>query len=104
VVSDLLMPVVGLGLPGGDWRQARLVLSETTGPDGAPVVTALNYGAFMGAVIDFAIVSFVVFLIVRSFLQPAPEAPAAPTKGCPFCLEVVPAGAKKCRACASALA
>jgi large conductance mechanosensitive channel len=103
IVSDLLMPVVGLGLPGGDWRQARLVLSQTAGPDGAPVVSALNYGAFMGAVIDFAIVSFVVFLIVRSFLK-APEAPAAPTKGCPFCLEVVPAGAKKCRACTSALA
>ena len=103
VVSDLLMPVIGLGLPGGDWRQARLVLSETTGPNGAPVVSAINYGAFIGTVIDFAIVSFVVFLIVRSFLR-APEAPAAPTKDCPHCLEVIPAAARKCRACASALA
>jgi large conductance mechanosensitive channel len=103
VVSDLLMPVIGLGLPGGDWRQARFILTQTTGPDGAPVVSAINYGAFIGTVVDFAIVSTVVFLIVRSFLK-APEAPAAPTKGCPFCLEVIPAGAKKCRACASALA
>ncbi len=103
VVSDLLMPVIGLGMPGGDWRQARFILSQSTGPDGAAVISAINYGAFMGAVVDFAIVSTVVFLIVRSFLR-APEAPVAPTRNCPFCLEVIPAGAKKCRACASALA
>ena len=103
VVSDLLMPVIGLGLPGGDWREARFVLSQTAGPDGAPIVSAINYGAFMGAVIDFAIVSFVVFMIVRGLLSPAPEAPPAPTKTCPFCLDVVPALAAKCRACTSLL-
>ena len=103
VVSDLLMPVIGLGLPGGDWREARFVLSQTAGPDGAPIVSAINYGAFMGAVIDFAIVSFVVFMIVRARLSPAPEAPPAPTKTCPFCLDVVPALAAKCRACTSPL-
>ncbi len=103
VVADLLMPVIGLGLPGGDWREARFVLSQTAGPDGAPVVSAINYGSFMGAVIDFAIVSFVVFLIVRAVLPSAPPAVTAPVKECPFCLEAIPAGAKKCRACASAL-
>ena len=104
VVSDLLMPVIGLGLPGGNWREARFVLSQATGPDGAPVVSAINYGAFMGAVIDFTIVSFVVFMIVRALLPPTPAAPPAPTKACPFCLDTVPAQAKKCRACASLLA
>lgn len=104
VVSDLLMPVIGLGLPGGNWREARFVLSQATGPDGAPVVSAISYGAFMGAVIDFTIVSCVVFLIVRALLPPAAEAPPAPTKACPFCLDRVPAQAQKCRACASALA
>lgn len=100
LVADLLMPVVSLGMPGGDWRSSQIVLSEAVGPDGKPVVNAINYGAFMGTVIDFAIVAFVVFLIVRTMLKPAPE---DPTKGCPFCLETIPAAASKCRACASAL-
>lgn len=100
IVSDLLMPVIGLGLPGGNWREWKYVLSSTVGSDGRPVVNAISYGAFLGTVVDFVIVAFVVFLILRRFLQPAP---AAPSKTCPFCLETVPSGATKCRACTSAL-
>ena len=73
IVSNLLMPVIGLGMPGGDWRTAQIVLSETTGPDGAPVVSAIKYGSFLGAVVDFVIVAFVVFMILRTALKPAPE-------------------------------
>jgi large conductance mechanosensitive channel len=101
LVSDLLMPVISLGLPGGDWRASKVVLSEAVGPDGKPVVNAINYGAFLGATIDFVIVAFVVFLIVRTMMKPAP---AAPTKGCPYCQETIPAAATKCRACTSAVA
>jgi large conductance mechanosensitive channel len=100
VVSDLLMPVIGLALPGGSWRDWRYVLSQTTGPDGKEIVNAINYGAFLGSVIDFVIVAFVVYLLMKQFLKP--EA-APPTKGCPYCLETLPAAATKCRACASAL-
>jgi large conductance mechanosensitive channel len=100
VVGDLLMPVIGLALPGGDWRSARIVLSETVGKDGQPVVSAINYGTFIGTVIDFAIVAFVVFLILRIAITPEP--PAA-TKTCPFCGETVPQAASRCRACTSAL-
>jgi large conductance mechanosensitive channel len=42
VAIDLLMPVIGLAMPGGDWRTARIVLSETIGKDGQPVVSAIN--------------------------------------------------------------
>jgi len=100
IVSDLLMPVVGLGLPGGNWREWKYVLSQSVAPDGKEVVNSINYGAFFGTLVDFAIVAFVVFLIVKQFLKPAPT---APTKGCPYCLETVPSGATKCRACASAI-
>jgi large conductance mechanosensitive channel len=100
IVSDLLMPVIGLVLPGGNWREWKYLLSTTTGPDGKEVVNAINYGAFLGNVVDFVIVAFVVFLIVKRLLKPAPD---TPTKGCPYCLETVPAAATKCRACASAL-
>jgi large conductance mechanosensitive channel len=100
IVGDLLMPVIGQGLPGGDWRAARFVLSETVGKDGQPVVSAINYGAFMGTVIDFAIVAFVVFMILRVAVKP--ETPPA-TKTCPFCGETVPQAATRCRACTSTL-
>ena len=103
LVADLLMPIISLGLPSGDWRAASMVLSKTTAPDGKEVVTALNYGVFAGTVIDFVIVAFVVFLITRQFLKPAPAAPVLATKTCPLCLETVPAAATKCRACTSAL-
>ena len=100
LVGDLLMPVISLGMPQGDWRASKIVLSQTLGPDGKEVVNAINYGAFLGTVVDFMIVAFVVFVIVRQFIKPEP---AAPTKVCSFCLETVPAEATKCRACTSAL-
>ena len=100
LVSDLLMPIISLGMPAGDWRAAKIVLSQGVGPDGKEVVNALNYGAFMGTIVDFVIVSFAVFLIVRQFLKPSP---AAPTRTCQFCREVVPAEATRCRACTSTL-
>jgi large conductance mechanosensitive channel len=98
LVSDLLMPLISLGIPGGDWRASKIVLSAAVGPDGKEVVNAINYGNFAGTIVDFVIVSLAVFLILRRFLKPAP-APA--TKSCPFCLETIPTAATKCRACTS---
>jgi len=100
LVADVLMPVISLGLPAGDWRAAKIVLSQTVGPDGKEVVNSINYGTFVGTIIDFVIVAFVVFLLVRQFLKPSAE---APTKVCTFCRETVPAEATKCRACTSPL-
>ena len=100
LASDILMPLIGLGIPGGAWREQKIVL--TTNPDGT-VANAITYGAFLGSVVDFLIIAFVVYLITRSLLRPAPAAPAPPTKTCGQCLELVPAVATKCRACCSPL-
>jgi len=100
IVGDVLMPIISLGMPQGDWRASKIVLSQSVGPDGKEVVNSINYGAFIGTVVDFVIVAFVVFLIVRQLIKPAPD---APTKVCTFCREKVPAEATRCRACTSAL-
>jgi large conductance mechanosensitive channel len=90
VVDDLIMPIVGLALPGGDWRNAQIALSGNN---------AIKYGDLAGRIIDFAIVAAVVFLIVKALLEKPP--PPAATKACPECLELIPVPAKRCRACAS---
>ena len=100
LAADILMPIVGLIIPGGSWRELKYVLS--TKPDGTPA-NAITYGAFLGAAVDFVIIAFIVFMITKALLRPAPAAPAPPTKTCPFCLEVIPQGATKCRACGSAI-
>ena len=100
IVSDILMPVIGLLIPGVAWREMSFVLS--TKPDGSPA-NAITYGAFIGNVVDFVIVAFVVFMITRALVKPAPAAPGPPMKDCPECRESIPAAARKCRACASAV-
>ena len=100
LVSDILMPVIGLLIPGGAWREAAIVLK--TKADGTPAAQ-ITYGAFLGTVIDFVIIAFVVFMITKALLKPAPAPPAPPTKECGFCKETIPAAASKCRACGSAV-
>ena len=101
LVADILMPLIGMAIPGGSWRDAKLVLSTRVDATGKAVENAVTYGSFLGSIIDFVIIALVVFLITRALLKPAP-APAAPaTKACPECLETIPAAARRCRACGS---
>ena len=93
MVEDIIMPIVGIVLPDGDWRKSAIAL---------PRGKSLLYGDFLGAVVDFIFIAFVVFMIAKALLKPEP--PGAPTKDCPFCLEKIPAEAKKCRACTSEVA
>jgi len=99
VSADILMPIVGLFLPGGDWRQAKIVLRTTTDAAGKVTENAITYGHLIGAVIDFLIISLVLFFIVRALLKPSKK---EPTKKCPECLETIPAAARRCRACTAA--
>src|SRR5689334_23934455 len=66
LVADFVMPVVALILPSGDWRSNGLVMREA--PDAKDNVI-LKYGDFMGAVIDFLIVAFVLFIIVSKIIK-----------------------------------
>jgi large conductance mechanosensitive channel len=93
IVDDVIMPLVGLVLPGGEWRNAQLALGGNN---------AIKYGDLLGRIVDFVIVSLVVLAIVKVLLEKPP--PPAATKVCPECLETIPAGARRCRACASPVA
>lgn len=91
-VSDLLMPIVGVFLPGGGWRQAKFVLEGEN---------AILYGHLLGTVLDFLIIMLVAYLLLRTLMR---EPPPAPTRVCPECFETMPIAARRCRACTSALA
>ncbi|HLK57147.1 MAG TPA: large conductance mechanosensitive channel protein MscL [Chthonomonadaceae bacterium] len=102
LVADILMPLIGLILPKGDWRTAQWILSQAPDPTdpNKMVINAIKYGDFLGNVVDFIAIALVVFLLTKWLLRPAPE---APTKDCPFCKEKLPMDATKCKACTSVL-
>src|SRR5688572_3978310 len=90
LAADFLMPIVGLVLPGGNWREAKVVLTTATDAAGKVTENAILYGHFIGTMIDFILISFVLFLIIRALVKPVPEPAAAETKSCPECLEMIP--------------
>jgi large conductance mechanosensitive channel len=99
LAADILMPLIGMVLPSGDWRAAKLVLSKTVGPDGKEAINAISYGSFFGSVVDFAIIAFVVYMITKSLIKEAPAPLPPPSKDCPRCKESIAADATKCKFC-----
>ena len=111
LVADILMPPIGLLLQGVNFSDLCIDLKNPHITNLAQAKAAndptINYGVFLNATIDFLIVAFCVFLVVRSvnhwFKKPAP--PAAPTtKDCPQCAMSIPIQAKKCGYCTTQLA
>jgi len=110
-VNDVLMPPVGLLLGRLDFSNLFLNLSRqryaTLAEAKAAGAATINYGMFLNTVIDFVIVAFAIFLLVRQInrLKRQQEAPpAAPTtRECPFCLSAIHLNASRCPHCTSAL-
>ena len=108
-VGDILMPPLGLLLGKVDFSNLFISLSGSypslaaAKAAGAPT---LNYGVFLNTVLDFLIVAFAIFLLIRQvnrFMpKPVPAAPPA-TKECPYCLSAVPLKATRCLHCTSEL-
>jgi large conductance mechanosensitive channel len=101
LAADLIMPLISLVLPSGEWRAAKLVISKTVGPDGKEAVNALNYGTFFGNVVDFLIIAIVVYMLTKSLIKEAPAPPPPPSKNCPRCKEAVAVDATRCKFCTS---
>jgi large conductance mechanosensitive channel len=110
LVNDIIMPRIGLLLGRVDFSSLFINLSgqpyaslADAKAAGAPTI---NYGVFLNTVIDFVIVAFAIFLVVRFInrLSRQPEAATTPTtKECPFCASVMPLRATRCPHYTSAL-
>jgi large conductance mechanosensitive channel len=109
LVNDILMPLIGLLLGGLSFSGLFVSLDgntyETLEAAQAAGAATLNYGLFIQAIVDFVIVAFVIFLLVRSMNRMKKPEPAADptTKECPHCFSTIPIKATRCPNCTSQL-
>jgi large conductance mechanosensitive channel len=106
IVSDVLMPPIGLLLGKIDFSSLFINLSgqplESLAEAKKIGAATINYGLFINTVIDFIIVAFVIFMLVRQFNKLKKPA-AVTTKECPFCATAIPIKAVRCGHCTSEL-
>jgi large conductance mechanosensitive channel len=111
LVEDVIMPPIGALMKGVDFSSLYLNLGPTPYESlaaakaaGAPVI---GYGAFINALIQFLIVAFCVFMLVKAInnlqRKPAEQAEETNTKECPYCLSTIPLAATRCANCTSDL-
>ena len=108
-VEDILMPPIGLALGGVDFSSLFINLSGKAYPSVAAAKAAgaptLNYGIFLNTIINFLIIAFAIFLLLKQINRLQKPAPAAvpTTKECPHCLSVIAIKATRCAHCTSVL-
>lgn len=94
LVDNILMPLIGLLMGGVDFSALSLQVGEAV----------VQYGLFIQSIIDFIIIAFVIFLIVRALNRLKQEEPVTPTtKECPHCFTTIPLKAARCPNCTSQL-
>lgn len=101
LVNDVMMPPIGYFLGGVDFSNLTFKIKDATATNPA---VEIKYGAFVNTIIDFAIIAFVIFVVIKvmnKMLPPPVE--EVKTKDCPECLMPVPVKAKKCGHCQSKL-
>ena len=107
-VNDILMPPIGLLLGKVDFSNLFVNLSaqsfNTIAEAKKAGVATINYGLFLNTVLDFVIVAFAIFLLIKQVnkLNRKP-APAPTTRDCPYCLSAIPIAAVRCAHCTSQL-
>ena len=120
LVSDLIMPLVGLATGGGSLKDMFVVLGDKTGFDPATMTTptlateagfaTFNYGNFIQTILDFILIALSIFLVIKVMAvmktklskEKKEEEPApATTKKCPFCYSEIAIEAVKCPNCTS---
>jgi large conductance mechanosensitive channel len=111
-VGDILMPPLGLLLGKVDFSNLFLNISgkdfESLAAAKQAGAATINYGLFLNTVLDFLIVAFAIFLLIKQVnrmkREPAPVPAEPTTKDCPFCLSSIAIKAVRCPHCTSQLA
>lgn len=113
LVDDIIMPLIGLLLGGADISNYFITLDggkyATLAEAQEAGAATLNYGLFLNRIIDFLIIAFILFLVIKAInkaraLTKKPEAEAAPTtKVCPYCKSTIDINATRCPNCTSEL-
>jgi len=94
LVGDILMPLIGLLMGGVNFSDQAIHVGNAV----------VKWGAFVQSIIDFIIVAFVIFLLVRAMNRLKREEPTTPTtKECPYCFTTIPLKAARCPNCTSEL-
>jgi large conductance mechanosensitive channel len=110
LVNDIVMPPLGVILGKVDFSNLFINLSSqhyaSLAEAKAAGAATINYGLFINNVLDFVIVAFAIFLVIRGInrLHSAPPPPSPTSRPCPYCLTVIPLQATKCSACTSEVA
>lgn len=108
-VNDIVMPPIGMALGHVDFKELFISLNgqtyATLAAAKAAAAPVIAYGQFLNTVVNFLIIAFVIFLVVRtaSKLQRKPEAAAPSTKDCAYCFTAIPIPATRCPHCTSQL-
>lgn len=95
LVNDVLMPLIGLVLGGINFSEQAFIVGAAE----------VKWGLFVQSIIDFVIIAFVIFMLVRTMnrMKKDEPAPAPTTKGCPHCFSTIPIKATRCPNCTSQL-
>jgi large conductance mechanosensitive channel len=110
LVKDIIMPPIGLILGKIDFTNLFVSLGDkhfaTLAEAKAAAAPTINYGLFIQTILDFFILAFAVYLMVKQVtkLKLRDEAVAAETKDCPMCTKAIPKAAKRCPECTESLA
>jgi len=97
LVNDVVLQIIAAIVGQPSFDELTINLNDS----------AIRYGAFLTTLINFLLIAFVLFLIVRTvnrLQRPSQEAPAPATRNCPYCFTVIPAAATRCSACTSEVA
>ncbi|MCX7784690.1 MAG: large conductance mechanosensitive channel protein MscL [candidate division WOR-3 bacterium] len=109
LVNDIIMPPIGLLLGRIDFSNLFINISgkhyATLAEAKSAGAATINYGVFINTIIDFLIVAFIIFLIIRQInrLKPKPIPAEPTTKECPYCCSTIPIKATRCPHCTSEL-
>lgn len=113
MVNDVIMPPIGLAMGGVDFSELKVVLKDEViadaalGIEAAPAVS-INYGMFVNTTLDFIIVAFCIFMMIRTLnklkrAEPVAEPGPPTTKECPKCYSTISIKATRCPNCTSEL-